>query len=420
MRKEERKIKREKNSINRRFSIKNIEEYSNNVVGDMRFTKVRITLLHTGENLNGSIFTKEAIEKALPTLKNVPILGYIKYNEDVSQDFREHEWEITLKAGEIEEKYIGSAYGVIPESNNAKFEKITDKDGVEREYLIVDGLMWNRFDDAVNILNRDIFKSQSMEISENYKGYWNDDGYFVFTDFQFDGACILGDDYPPAMIGANITTNFSNINKEITSYINSNLNKYFLKDKGVKTVGEKSNKNTDDLIQEYSNRIKELEEQLNEYSQKENSDKIADLEEKINEYSTKLEEKENRIVELENENKGLANTIEENNSTIENLKSQIQEIEFAKKEEIINEYSTKLEGIEEYETFKKDSDAIKTFSINEVQNNLNRILGENICNGNIKKFSLDKKKNKEENEFVPIYFAEDNQKIETSRYGDFI
>lgn len=420
MRKGARKIKSEKNNINRRFSIKNIEEYSNNVVGDMRFTKVRITLLHTGANLNGSIFTKEAIEKALPTLKNVPILGYIKYNEDGSQDFREHEWKITLKAGEVEEKYIGSAYGVIPEDNNAHFEKITDKDGIEREYLIVYGLLWNKFDDAVNILNRDIFKSQSMEISENYKGYWNDDGYFVFTDFEFDGACILGDNYPPAMIGANITTNFSNINKEITSYINSNLNKYFLKDKGVKVVGEKNNKNTDDLIQEYSNRIKELEEKLNEYSQKENSNKIADLEEKINEYASKLEEKENRIEELEKENTNFSSIIEENNKTITDLQTKIQEIEFTKKEEIIQEYSSKLQGIEEYETFKQDTEIIKTFSINEVQNNLNRILGENLINGNIKNFSVNEKNSKEDNEILPIYFAESNQNTETNRYGDFI
>jgi hypothetical protein len=42
---------------------------------DSRFTKVKIYLMHTGKNLNNSIFNKSVVEDALPSLANIPIVG---------------------------------------------------------------------------------------------------------------------------------------------------------------------------------------------------------------------------------------------------------------------------------------------------------------------------------------------------------
>ena len=55
---------------------------------DTRFINVVIDVLHTGENLNGSIFDKESVNKAADSIKNRPILGYIEKNQAGDIDFK--------------------------------------------------------------------------------------------------------------------------------------------------------------------------------------------------------------------------------------------------------------------------------------------------------------------------------------------
>lgn len=187
---------------------------------DDRFLSVTIDVLHTGLNLNGSIFTKDIVNKNIDTIKNTPILGFIETNIDA--DFKGHEYVLTKVDGELTRKYIGQAFGIIPESCNPRWVSKSCEDGIEREFLQVDGLMWSKFTDAVDIMDRDIEKGQSMELApSSVKGFENDDGDFVFTDFSFDGCCILGYSSTPAMTGANVQVNFTienfidNIQKEI-------------------------------------------------------------------------------------------------------------------------------------------------------------------------------------------------------------
>jgi hypothetical protein len=176
---------------------------------DERFARVKITLMHTGENLNGSIFSKDVVEAALPSLSNNPILAYIEDNKDDEIDFSNHRFGIVIESGDIKFKYKGSAYGVIPEDHNARWETIIGSDGTEREYLVCDGLVWTKFDDPIDILNRDGKKWQSMEIANNYSGHFDDNDKFVFESFAFNGACILGTYVQPAMVDANVELQFS-------------------------------------------------------------------------------------------------------------------------------------------------------------------------------------------------------------------
>lgn len=172
---------------------------------DTRFVAVKIWLLHTGENYNGSYFSKEVVDKAIPSLANTPILAYIEDNANGDEDFSDHRVALAKKNGEWGFKYMGSAYGIIPETNNAQWEKRVGDDGIEREYLTVEGLVWTKFSDAVDILNRDLVKSQSMELAEDYEGQFDDkDGLFHFSKFKFFGACMLGMGVSPAMNSASI------------------------------------------------------------------------------------------------------------------------------------------------------------------------------------------------------------------------
>lgn len=185
-----------------------LKDYTNSLT-DTRFMEVKIWLMHLGENFNGSYFSKEVVKKAIPTLANTPILGYVEADINGNDDFSDHRSIVYKDNGKYRTKYIGSAYGIIPETNDAKFEKRIGDDGVEREYLTCRGLVWRKNEEAIDIFNRDSIKAQSMELHEDYDGEMGDDGLFHFTDFKFFGACALGDGVEPAMINATIEKHFS-------------------------------------------------------------------------------------------------------------------------------------------------------------------------------------------------------------------
>lgn len=172
--------------------------------GESRFIPVKIFIAHTGENLNNSVFSKEVLDSMIPTLTNIPILGYVATKEDGEKDFRGHEKNISIDGTSVNINYKTHAYGFIPENNNAHFEVTGGK-----EWLVAEGYLWSRFVDAVKLfVESGGTKGQSMEVS-HADGYTDKYGRIVYTSAQFEGLCILGDDVPPAMTGSVISTEFS-------------------------------------------------------------------------------------------------------------------------------------------------------------------------------------------------------------------
>lgn len=226
--------------VDNQFSIPIEFEQVKNVL-DERFMRVKVWIAHTGENRNRSIFSKEVLESMIPSLANIPILGYIAKNEDSEEDFRGHEERLVIEDNQFKLKYYGRAYGMIPAEHNAHFEYRYGEDGVEREYLVCEGLIWRKFSEVEEIFDRDGgFKSQSMELLQpSVKGYVNDEGLFVFTQAKFEGACLLGEDVTPAMISSTIER-FSvtdTIQSELREML-TEFNTYFsaTKEKGDDTV----------------------------------------------------------------------------------------------------------------------------------------------------------------------------------------
>lgn len=247
---------------------------------DTRFLKVKIWLCHTGENLNGSYFEKSVIEKAIPSISNTPILAYVEENSDNEKDFSDHRMVLVKEDDGFKIKYIGQAIGVIPEENNAQFEMRLGDDGVEREYLTVEGLVWTKWDEPIDIFNRDQFKNQSMELHNDYSGEWKDDNLFHFTDFKFFGACALGDDVLPAMRSSTIEAQFSQ--EGIFEDIQNKMDKF----KEVSIQFNKGGQNKVDekleLLKKYSlteEDLKEKEVNIEEYS-------VEDLESKLKELTS--------------------------------------------------------------------------------------------------------------------------------------
>lgn len=213
-------------SLHSTFSVNG--EVSND---DTRFLNVTIDIMHTNENLNGSFFSKEVVNECVDSIKNTPVLGFIAYdNYTKESDFKGHEYVIKRTENGVERTYAGHAYGVIPESCNPRWTIKMCDDGVEREFLQVDALLWEKFSDAASILRRDSEKAQSMELEINsIDGYDDDeDGLFHFTRFRFDGATILGEGVTPAMTGANVKINEVNFSvDEFTKKLQSELNDKF-------------------------------------------------------------------------------------------------------------------------------------------------------------------------------------------------
>lgn len=153
------------------------------------FSRARVVVMHTGQNPNLSYFDKWVIEDAISTMKNIPIVGY--FMEEV-ENFGSHEMELSVENNEIVYTTKTVPIGVIPEGAEFTWETITDKDGIQREYLVVtNALIWNRDDKMVNALKADDF-GQSMEIVIEQS--YNNNGVDYVDKFYFTALCVLGID----------------------------------------------------------------------------------------------------------------------------------------------------------------------------------------------------------------------------------
>lgn len=213
--------------MNQRYPVSFIKkgEYESS---DFRFIDVSIDVMHTGANLNKTSFTKDAINKAVPTICNTPILGYVVDElDEEDKDFKGHEHELRITNKDVKYVYAGQAYGVIPESCNPRWIVKDDGTGIEREYLRVDGLIWTKFSDPVDIFIRDGTKNHSVELTDMACGPADKNGNVPVGSFKFDGCCILSTTDPsikPAMTGSCVTANFSV--EDITAQIRDRLYEY--------------------------------------------------------------------------------------------------------------------------------------------------------------------------------------------------
>lgn len=261
---------------------------------DLRFTKVKIYLCHTKKNLNNSYFDKKVIENAISSLANIPILGFIEVDNLNQNDFKGHEQKLVIDNNGVQIIYMGRAFGVIPSENNARFEMKTEN-GIEREYLVVEGVLWNKFQEAIDIFERDGSKPQSMELQpSSIEGSFKDDGLFHFSKFLFDGACILGSSVSPAMVGSVVEkvdfsahNSFAEMLQEFNTYFSQYKNLQ-LNDVDVAV----------DFNKEGGDNVDEKLELFTKFSTL-NEEDVAELKANIENYSIEeLETKLNEIIEF--------------------------------------------------------------------------------------------------------------------------
>ena len=175
-------------------------------VENANLLKVKLSIQHDGANKNGTKFSLENIKKAESTLRNIPILAYIKRDEDgEAEDFDQH--NMIQKVVETDEGYdIVTTYlerpiGVIPSETEITYEVM---DG--RTYLCATGYIWKRYaNEGFDILMQSEQKGTSMEI-EIYNGKKDKvDGLYDIIDYGFLGVTCLGDDVESGMFNTTIT-----------------------------------------------------------------------------------------------------------------------------------------------------------------------------------------------------------------------
>lgn len=155
---------------------------------------VKLTLLHDDLNRNSSSISMDAIKMAEPSLKNKPILAYIRKDENGEYDFAGHEIEITLSDDGVKTTYLERPVGIIPESTKVEY---ISKDG--KIYATCTGYIYKDYsNETLELIEKTNGKCVSVELSVE-DGHIDMDSIFHITKFDYLGVTILSDDVTPGM-----------------------------------------------------------------------------------------------------------------------------------------------------------------------------------------------------------------------------
>lgn len=170
-----------------------------------RFIKMRLRVCHDGVNPNGSNFDINDMNAAKDTLKNIPILANVEFDEDGQPQFGSHDMSIEkdqVNNGEYRLVYKEVPIGVIPETNNYE---VAEYDG--KNYVYVDGYVWRGYSNyAEDIIERDKNIKLSMEISVNEFTFNAAKKIYNITDYKYTGITFLNNDLGTGMKNAMATT----------------------------------------------------------------------------------------------------------------------------------------------------------------------------------------------------------------------
>ena len=150
------------------------------------FDAGKLRVAYTGKNRNNTFISKEAFERAVPTMFNVPVVAnYMReINEIGSHD---GEW-VKDEDGNVEYVNVTQPVGVVPESAHWFWEEVSDN-GVMHQYFCTEVLLWKRQEAYQKIKDNGITK-HSMEI-EVTDGKMLDD-YYSIDQFNYTAFCLLG------------------------------------------------------------------------------------------------------------------------------------------------------------------------------------------------------------------------------------
>lgn len=159
-------------------------------------TLCKCYVLALGKNRNYSHISKDAVEAALPTIYNIPVVGHVYVGEDGEYHMGGHDMTIARnEEGKLEFRSLCVPFGVVPEQDNIHYETIIDSYGNEVIYQVADIILWTgRYPDLYKaIYDDDIYFGQSMEINvKAYEPLDDDASYTNIKKFTYSALCLLG------------------------------------------------------------------------------------------------------------------------------------------------------------------------------------------------------------------------------------
>lgn len=175
------------------------------------FDKGILRICYTGVNRNGSMLSKDVIDRCIESIYNCPIV--CRYDRELDE-IGAHDVELVKKNdGSLKLVNVTDPIGVIPESARTWYEKIEEEDGQIHEYLCAEVLLWKR-QEAYQKVKGDGVVDHSMEISVQEGSL--KDGIFVIDRFEFTAFCLLGSAEPCFESSALMIYSQENFKKQFT------------------------------------------------------------------------------------------------------------------------------------------------------------------------------------------------------------
>lgn len=206
----------------------------------------RCAIAYAGLNRNRSNISKEAFEKALPTLKNVPLVA----NYDIETDtLGGHDLKIVTNAeGEMQLINATSPFGLVPESAKQWWE---DVDGTE--YLMTEVLLWKRSPATQHILAKGSV-AQSMEINlyDELGNYQIEaDGSCTINNFEFEALCAIGVEpcFEEASVQIGAEKALSSYSEQFSLML-SDLKQFSLEKGGLENLSETVNNVVEEVVED--------------------------------------------------------------------------------------------------------------------------------------------------------------------------
>lgn len=352
-----------------------------------RFLKLRVKVMHSGLNLNNSNFNSSVIEKAQPTLANIPLLAFVKKTDGTDdQDFAGHEFEIKITENDFKYVYLGRPIGIVPETNNYAVE--VDEEG--RQFVVVDAYVWKNYaNSALDIVTRDGIKKVSMEVIVN--DYSWEDSYIDILDYSYIGITMLGEDVKEAMIGAKAEVikfsknTISDMLMELKEAMKGGTETMTEEEKDLLEQQQEEEKNTEEMtasIEEEEDKpdVEEKEEE----KEKEDFEETEEKEEETENFEQEAEEKEEkedltfeqqteelRVEKLKNE----IETLKQENKRLQDF---VDSVQVKAKEEAIEALFAKFNDLAELEEIKSLKELALEMNLEDLETKLFALRGKNF------------------------------------------
>ena len=159
------------------------------------FDHVKIYAFGVGANRNFSYVSKEELDKALPSLNYLPVVGKLhevinENGEVVGHYFGGHDYTIT---DDLQVKMLTVPYGVVLDGT-AKYETVQEY-GKDVEYITTEAYLWTgRYPEMKDAIYSDeTWFAQSAELTfEEWRPWEENSMYTELLGINFSALCLLG------------------------------------------------------------------------------------------------------------------------------------------------------------------------------------------------------------------------------------